>query len=185
MPPYTSYFSDAQSAINQWNLGIHEAQRVCDIWEDVCTELNTTYADNDALTDDARDFFTKKLTLYDDPSTTNSYDCGDVEISKAEFKKLVDIYRAVLLFRAFSTTNLKQKAQANYKTIWLAIKKRVGLGSAAESLAKKFNDTYSTDEYNHYLHYLVKSRNGPSRSRKPWVFEHKGKTYLRVWHKKT
>jgi hypothetical protein len=183
MPPYTSYFSDAQSAVNQWGLGIHQAQTVCDIWKDVRTELNGTYAN--AEKDEQENHFTKKLAVYDDPSTTKSYNAADVEISKAEFKELVDIQRALVVFRGLYTGGQKQKARTDYENIWKAIKRRVGAPDAAERIATEFNTTYCPDELMHYVHYLAKSRNPPSQGKKPWVFEHKGKTYLRVWHRKT
>jgi hypothetical protein len=183
MPPYTSYFSDAQSAINQWNLGIHDAGKICAIWKDVRTELNGTYSN--AEKHEQENFLTKKLDVYDDSSTRNSYDCGDVEISQAEFKDLVDIQRALVMLRGFCTSGQKDKAREKYKTIWVGIKKRVGAPEAAERIASEFNKTYCPDEFMHYVHYLAKSRKPPSARMKPWVFEHKGKTYLRVWHKKT
>jgi hypothetical protein len=181
MPPYASYFSDAQSAQAQWNLGIHDAQRICAIWKDVCTELKGTYANAEKT--EQENYLTKKLPVYDDPSTTNSYFYADAEISKAELKELVDILRGLVVLRGFCTSGLKDKARENYKTIWVGIKKRVGAPEAAERIATEFNQTYCPDELWHYVHYLLKSP--PSRSKKPWVFVQKGKTYLRVWHKKT
>jgi hypothetical protein len=62
------------------------------------------------------------------------------------------------------------------------IKKSVGLGTAAESLAKAFNDKYCPDELMHYLHYLVKSDKPPS-SMKPWVFKQDDNINLRVWYR--
>jgi hypothetical protein len=183
MPPYVSYFSDAQSAQAKWGLGIHQAQRVCDIWKDVRTELNGTYAN--AQKDDQENHFTKKGPLDDDPSTLNSYNVADVEISKAEFKELVDIQRALVVLRGLYTGGQKQKARADYEKIWTGIKRRVGATDAAERIATEFNTTYCPDELMHYVHYLAKSANPPSQGRKPWVFERKGKTYLRVWHRKT
>jgi hypothetical protein len=180
--PYTSYFSDGQSASAQWGLSLNHAKTVCEIWDLVRTELNDKYAN--ALTDDAEGYFKQKASQYDDPKTKTSYKSWDLEISEAQFKKLVDIQRALLLLRALYTGGQKVKAQANYKMIWSPVKGKMG-GDAneAEKLAKKFNDTYCPDELWHYLHYLMKSPKEPS-SIKPWVVEHNGKIKLRVWYRK-
>jgi hypothetical protein len=179
--PYTSYFSNAQSVSDQWGLGAHQAETVCTTWDDVCEKLNGTYAN--AQKDDAEDFFTKKLNIYDDASTTKSYKSWDRVINEDEFKKLVDIQRALLVLRGLCTSGQKVTARADYKTIWDGIKRRVGPGDAAEGLCSRFNVTYCPDELMHYLHYLVKSDNPPSQSRKPWVFKQGKKLNLRVWYK--
>jgi hypothetical protein len=179
--PYTSYFSDEQSASDQWNLSFNQAKRVCEIWNDVvCPKLNGIYAN--ALTDEAEGFFKQKTPRCDDLSTIKSYKSWDRVIFEDQFKKLVDIQRGLLLLRAFYTGGLKQKTQADYPEIWVPIKTSVGLGSAAESLAKKFNDKYCPDELMHYVHYLVKSDKPPS-SMKPWVFKDNGNINLRVWYR--
>src|ERR1700751_5398519 len=112
MPPYVSYFSDAESAKAQWNLRSFDAQKVCDIWRHVRDELNTTYAN--AEKNEQENYFTQKAPLQDDPSTQKTYFFFDAEISKAEFKELVDIQRALVVFRALYTGGQKDKARVNY-----------------------------------------------------------------------
>jgi len=179
--PYTSYFSDAQSVSTRWGLSLNQAQTVCEIWDLVHTELNTTYPN--AMTAEAEGYFKQKSTEYDAASTKSSYKSWDMEISEAHFKKLVDIQRALMLLRGLYTGGLKQKAQVNYKMIWQPVKGKMG-GDAdeAEKLAKKFNDKYCPDEQRHYVHYLMKSKKEPS-SMKPLVFEHNGNLNLRAWYR--
>ena len=178
--PYTSYFEGAETVPPKWNLNASHANQVCQIWRDVCNELNTTY--KNSLTDDAEGFFKQKLTLYDDAHTKSSYKSWDRVIFEDQFKKLVDIQRALLVLRALYTAPQKTTAQVDYVNIWKAIKSKVATGQAAESMAKKFNDTYCPEELFHYLHYLVKSEKAPS-SMKPWVFEEDGNLNLRVWYR--
>jgi hypothetical protein len=181
MPPYTSYFEGVETVPTTWNLNPEHANKVCKIWENVCNELNTTY--KTALTDDAEGYFKLKDALYDTAKTKSTYNSSDHVISEDEFKKLVDIERALLVLRALYTGGKKATAQVDYVNIWKAIKTKVGTGAAAESLAKKFNDTYCPEELYHYLHYLVKSVEEPS-SMKPWVFKQNRNLNLRVWHRK-
>jgi hypothetical protein len=190
--PYTSYFSDGQSASAQWGLSLNHAKTVCEIWDLVRTELNDTYRPGPAAKEyvnahvnDAKGYFTQKASVYDVPDTMSSYKSTDVEITEAQFKKLVDIQRALLILRAFYTGGQSVKARVNYKMIWSPVKGRMGGDeNEAENVAKKFNGTYCPDELRHYLHYLVKSKKEPSKSIKPWVVEHNGKIKLRVWYRK-
>jgi hypothetical protein len=96
--PYTSYFSDAQSVPPKWGLADNQAKTVCEIWENVCNELNTTY--KNSLTDDVEGYFKQKEPQYDTPHTKSSYKSWDRVIFEDQFKKLVDIQRALLVLRA-------------------------------------------------------------------------------------
>jgi hypothetical protein len=181
--PYTSYFSNAETAAAQWKLGIPQAEKVCETWADVCAKLNGTYAD--AEKDDAKNFFTQQLPIYDDPSTKKAYNYWDREITEDEFKKLVDIQRGLSVLRGLSKAGVGTTAREDYKTIWTGIKTRVGPGAAAEGHCDKFNATYCPDELFHYVHYLAKSDKPPSRSKKPYVFKEGKKLKLRLWYKKS
>lgn len=182
--PYTSYFSNAQSVSDQWSLSLNQAKKVYEVWDLVYKALKNNYTN--ALTEDAEGFFKQKLAVYSDPTKMKSYKSWDAVISEDQFKNVVDIQRALLLFRAFYSGGQKQKAQANYKWLWESVKGRMG-GDAdeAEKLATKFNTTYCPDELWHYFQYLAKSDKPPSELMKPWVsVDQDGNMNLRVWYKR-
>jgi len=178
--PYTSYFESPKSIQNQWNLGANDAKTVWEVWGLVSNELGTTYKDK---IPEAQGYFTQKPGALDDPETVKKYKSVKVDITKAQFKKLVDIHRAQLLMRALHTGNQKAQAQTDYKMIWSPLKGKMG-GDAneAESLATSFNNTYVHEERLHYVNYLTKLEMTRLYI-KPWVVEKNDTFTLRVWDK--
>lgn len=170
--PYTSYFSKAESIPAEWKLSFPQARTICAIGDLVYKALKHNYTN--AMTEDSEGYFKQHIADYDSTHTKKSYETQDVKISGDEFGKLVDIQRALWMFKGFYLNPLKQKVQVDYKWLWESVKGKVG-GNAneAESLASKFNAKYCPEELKHYVHYLTKSQRELSElsSKKEWVFE--------------
>jgi len=177
MPPYASYFKNAQSVSDKWGLALgknNEAEKVYGIWDLVYVAMKNTF--RDSLRDDAQGFFTQKNT-----QSLDKYNSMEVVISPDQFRELVDLQRVTVLFKGFY---LKQYGNTNFKWIWHSFKGRMGNNeTAAVGMAKRFNDKYAPDELYHYVHYLMQTPEEPS-SPKPVVVEQNGNFNLRAWYRK-
>jgi hypothetical protein len=180
MAVYKSYFASVASAKTKWNLTELEAKTVCELWELTELELGQTYRDN--LQTDVQDFYLKQT--YVDPA--QKLKTITKSITKDQFRKLVDLYRAMLVMRGLSQNNAKTRA--DYAMIWQPMRGRMsGREKATQEAnamkcADAFNNLYLQDEQVNYLQYLTGATKNPL-ALKPYVVEKAGKLTLQIWHK--
>jgi hypothetical protein len=182
MPPYVSYFASAESVKAKWGMTIDQAKIVRDLWDMALGELQTTYKQPRASTDEltmleaTRAEFARKLNVYD--MLTLITECT---ISEVQWSRMVDIQRILQTMRAYATGTKRP-----HKPIWAGIKARTGQNEVrAKEIANQFNNTYAPDELDHYLQYLTDKPDQRLTSQKPWVIPgNKEGTYtLRVYGK--
>ena len=180
MPAYKSHFATVASAREKWNLTAPYAKTVCQVWELTELELGQTYKDN--LENDVQNFF-RQQTFVDPAQKLKTI---TKSITADQYRKLVDLYRGMLVMRGLSGNNAKTRT--DYAMIWQPMRGRMSGNDKptqeanAMKCANAFNNQYLQDEQVNYLQYLTGATKNPL-ALKPYVVEKAGKFTLQVWHK--